>query len=196
VVITVTGTIAQQQLVFDALAKCTTPIEPLLKRPVTITFGTPKNVPGTDKPAWGYTSGRKITLNASMAANRPERIKYVCIHELGHALDADLNNKAKRLALMALMAPKTTVWNSGPYKGRGAEGFADAFAEAEGFASPLDAYYPDVTDLQQLLAILSGTPATPPEDPGETPPAFDPKDVVIAELTQRIKSAQTALEGA
>jgi hypothetical protein len=183
--ITVEGTIAQQQLVYDALAKCTTPIEPLLTRPVRITFGVPKNVPGTDKPAWGYTSGRHITLNEAMAKNRPERIKYVCIHELGHALDADLNNGPKRLALMALMSPAVTKWNSGKYSGRGAEAFADAFAEAEGFASPLDAYYSDVTDLAQMLAILK-SPTAKPEEPGEPPPTVDPKDIVIAELRRRL----------
>ncbi len=193
--ITVEGTIAQQQLVYDALAKCTTPIEPLLTRPVKITFGVPKDIPGTDTPAWGYTSGRHITLNEKMAARRPERIKYVVVHELGHALDADRNNNADRIAIMALMDPKPAMWNHGPYKARGAEGFADAFAEAEGFASPLDAYYPDVSDLSAMMAILVAPNGGPSVDPGEPPVVADPKDAVIAELQQRISIAKNALEG-
>jgi hypothetical protein len=191
-VITVTGTPAQQKIVTDALAKCVDNVDALLKRPVTIGFGIPPNVPGTSKPAWGFTSGRKITLNASMAAKRPARIAYTAIHELGHALDADLNNGDKRRQIMALMVPAVTIWNHGPYKERGAEAFADAFAEAQGFASPLDAYYADVTDLAQMLTVLKA-PVAMPDPPGDPAPVDDPKDIIIAEQQAKIIAAREAL---
>ena len=192
--ISVMGTPDQQKLVMDALAKCPDLIDGLLKRPVHITFGIPANIPGTNTPAWGFTSGRRITLNANMAVRRPNRLQYTVIHELGHCLDADLNDASKRTLLMALMSPPTTTWNHGPYKARGAEAFADAFAEAEGFASPLDAYYADVQDLAQLLAILK-TPIMVPSEPGDPIPSADPKDAVIAELTDAHRRSAEGLGG-
>jgi len=208
--ITVVGNDYENGLVRDALMKVRglpAPLETLLKRDYQITFKTGAQmivlgaiIPGSKSPerpkgkaAWGYAPGRGVLwLNGTMAANSPGDIKYTAIHEIGHAIGGAYLTSAKRQELKTMLLARTKY---GGYANQFDEAYADAFAEACGFRSPLDDFYRDFADenLPKLVEI------TFRDDPGVVDPVPVPvplplPDPELVELRARVEMLLSELD--
>jgi hypothetical protein len=185
--ITIVGPEEKVAIVRDALGRCTFPYEAKLKRPVTIRFGeTGKRSDGGVAWAYAFSGRREILLGLNLT---PQQTRYVTIHELGHFIDHDCMNKAKRQEIIKLMRPQPLGWNDGKtgkrpnqsvYQCLPSEAFADtcvrAFSDIRGV---LTGWYgrqvlrPDLEKFREV--VLRDDPYVPG---GAPDPEGPPVDVV------------------
>lgn len=78
--------------------------------------------------AWGDSPpGRTSQINRDIKLIEQ---RYASLHELGHHVDRDKLNKAKRSALQAIMNPPGNGWNAGAYLATPNECYGDSFPRA------------------------------------------------------------------